>query len=74
MTIGLPPSERTPQSTSRASACVADRLLLDRGKLRPMRPLSPNEKQADIAGHPVGKVHNPRGKMETLRLQIMAPS
>jgi hypothetical protein len=36
--------------------------------------LSPNEKQADIARHPVGKVNNARRKMETLRLQIVAPS
>src|SRR5580698_2287725 len=33
------------------------------------RLLSPDEKHADIAWHPVGKVDNPRRKMETLRLQ-----
>jgi hypothetical protein len=41
---------------------------------RSWRLLSPNEKQADVARHPVGKVNNSRRKMETLRLQIMAPS
>ena len=46
----------------------------DPAKLTRSRRLSPNEKQADVARHPVGKVNNPRRKMETLRLQIMAPS
>ena len=40
----------------------------------PERRLPPDEKHPDIARHPVGKVNNPRRKMETLRLQIMAPS
>ena len=39
-----------------------------------MGTVIPNEKQADVARHPVGKVNNPRRKMETLRLQILAPS
>src|ERR1700722_1230288 len=38
------------------------------------RLLSPDEKHADIARYPVGKVDDPGRKMETLRLQIMAPS
>ena len=46
----------------------------DPAKPRRSRRLSPNEKQPDIARHPVGKVNNSRRKMETLRLQIMAPS
>jgi hypothetical protein len=37
-------------------------------------PLSPDEKQADVARHPAGKVHNSGRKMETVRLQIVAPS
>ena len=35
---------------------------------------SPNEKQADVARHPFGKVNNPGRKMKTLRPQIVAPS
>jgi hypothetical protein len=40
----------------------------------PERRLPPDEKHPDIARHPVGKVDDPRRKVETLRLQIMAPS
>ena len=46
----------------------------DPAKLTQSRRLSPDEKQPDIARHPVGKVNNPRRKKETLQLQIMAPS
>ena len=35
---------------------------------------SPNEKQADVARHPAGKVKNAGRKMKTLRLQIVAPA
>ena len=46
----------------------------NRGKLGRLRLLSPNEKQADVARHPVGKVKNARRKMKTLWLQIVAPA
>jgi hypothetical protein len=43
-------------------------------KLRRSRRLSPDEKHANIARQAIGKVNDPRRKMETLWLQIMAPS
>src|ERR1700751_4995108 len=54
-------------------AHVADRFERNRRNLGQLGWLSPNEKEADVAQDPVGKVNNACRKMETLRLQIVAP-